>query len=150
MIGETLLPALLHESLIIGFSAWSRSPSMAGAAYAGVYFGLLIIMAIIGGGIMMRNVKPGGDRIPALTVTNLSVSGIVNGVAAHLYDVDASILGGQGRRRRSEPMIPGLEESPQDKERPALAPLLMLGGAFVLLPLLAARTRIQAVEVVRG
>jgi hypothetical protein len=53
--GATLLPAVLHASLILGFSAWSKSPRMAGAVYAGFYFALAAVTGIVGGILLTRS-----------------------------------------------------------------------------------------------
>lgn len=179
VIGATLLPALIHASLIIGFSAWSKSPRMAGASYAGLYFVGAIIMGIASG-IMMDKLthtpKPSraaatapiknSDIQSALLVRGLSVGGVIETVGMHLYNVEPPLPGRLRRRLREERRnqseaemaaalgaLQGLaqaQEEPPSVGRPPIAPLLALVALFVVLPLLAARARIRAVEVVKG
>jgi len=156
LLGATLFPALLHASLILGVSAWSKSPSMAGAAYAGVYLGLGVI-TLIAGGIMLANLPKGAkpDRArTGFTVLSLSPGGIIDGLGLHLYGVnppDPSQGGPGGRRRRQrQAQAAGEDVPPLVLERPPLAPLLALAGVLVVVPVLAARARIRAVEVVTG
>lgn len=151
MTAATLLPAALHASLITGFSAWSRSPRLAGATYAGLYF-VLGTLVTITGGILLRNAirHHGGEeaRMRAETVMSLSVQGVVQGVGQHLYDVNPGRPGGifSPMRRRGG----GNGGGRFVLRRPPLAPLLLAGGVLIVLPLLAARAKVRAVEVVSG
>ena len=137
LLGATLLPALLHASLITGFSAWSKSPSIAGALYAGLYFVTLIVSSV-SAGIMITN-EPGRQMTTrTATVLSLSVDGVALEAAGRFYNAHAP-----GARTRQQLGLP-------DPPRAPLLPLLLLGGAMVALPLAAARARVRAVEVIRG
>lgn len=142
LLGASLIAPVIHASLVIGFSAWSRSSRLAGAIYAGAYFALGVLMTVTGG-IMFRNAmlaEDRGDAKPgeitrAVTVMSLSVKGVSDGLSAALYDVDPAV-GPPRFRERIKP--------------PATVPLLLLGGVLIALPLAAAQSRIRAVEVVKG
>lgn len=148
MTNATLLPAALHASLIIGFSAWSRSPRLAGALYAGLYFVLGTLVGITGN-VLLHNAAPDEDAAlatRAAIVRSLSVQGVIEGVGMHLYGIDPERAGSQlfGRPGRDGPF--GMPV----RTRPPLAPLLLFGGVLIVVPLLAARAKIRAVEVVSG
>src|SRR5205085_1238264 len=66
------VPAVLHASLLVGFSAWSRTPLFAGVAYAGLYF-----CSDIAARILWR-VLYHGRLHEGLLVQKLSLSGIIN------------------------------------------------------------------------
>ncbi|HEU4752754.1 MAG TPA: ABC transporter permease subunit, partial [Armatimonadota bacterium] len=75
-----LLPAALHASLILGFSAWFKRPLLAGGIYAAFYVGLQVVVAIMAG-ILWRT----GREQDAFTVGYLSVPGVIKGLGQHLY-----------------------------------------------------------------
>ena len=208
VIGATLLPALIHSSLIIGFSAWSKSPRMAGASYAGLYFMSAVIMGIASGIMIDKLARPNNpersattrnaarrdakgaksdaakaapekaapikdsDVQRALLVRGLSVAGVIESVGMHLYHAEPSLPRRLRNRLQEErqsqteadmaaamgalgPMgaMQGLAQTaqkPPSVGRAPLAPLLALAALFFVLPLLAARARIRAVEVVSG
>lgn len=170
--GATLLPAVLHASLILGFSAWSKSPRMAGAVYAGFYFALAAVTGIVGGILLTRSDADAQARRTGTLVASLSIDGIARGVGMHLYGLTPEQMlqntfgpppgrrggggggegdpdprrgeqGGRRQRQRERPPFPV-------PGRPPLAPLLAVSAALVALPLLAASARVRAVEVVRG
>jgi ABC-2 type transport system permease protein len=158
LLGATLLPALLHTSIVIGISAWSKSPRVVGATYAGLFFLTLIVSDRAGTGMLSNLPKndPAADTRPALLAQSLSVPGLVNNIGLYLYRVDPAQLGQQRRPRRRNrnggpPPPPSFgETAAYALKRPPLAPLLLVGGVLVVLPLLAARAKIRAVEVVSG
>jgi ABC-2 type transport system permease protein len=152
MLGATLAPPAIHASLMLGFSAWSKSPRMAGAVYAAFYF-VLAIASAAGGKILQH--KDRDNRMPqtVAVVNELSVDGASDGIAQNLYDVTPQQIVDRmraGRRRRRKPDKEAPPPSPILNEKPALAPMLVLAGLFILLPLGAAATKVRAVEVVRG
>ncbi len=133
VIGATLLPALIHSSLIIGFSAWSKSPRMAGASYAGLYFMSAVIMGIASGIMMDKLARPdkpersaatrgtksaakaapekaaslkNSDIQQALLVHGLSVAGLIESMGMHLYHTEPSLPGRLRRRLREERQQP--------------------------------------------
>lgn len=156
LLGATLLPAVLHASLILGFSAWSKSPRTAGAVYAAFYFALAIVTGVAGAILGSRDPSGRSAATQAL-VSHLSVSGVIEGVGLHLYDIApqqiAQALGnGAGRRRnrrarrsRRPPAV-----VPRVPPRPPLAPLLAVAGGLIVVPLALAHRRVRAVEIVRG
>ena len=140
LIGRLLLaaaiPPLLHSSVLLGFSAWSKSPSMAGAIYAGLYLVGGIIVSILGGLMTQHNAD---NPARGLLVQHLSLSGVIDGLVQNIYRVD---LPNVFRIRRMHEMV---SDAP-----PSLSALLLIGGVLIVLGVLAARARIQAVEVIRG
>jgi ABC-2 type transport system permease protein len=152
MLLASLLGPVLHASLILGFSAWSKSPRLAGAAYAGFYFILALASGIVGSVLLERDTNDHMPRTIAV-VSNISVSGISKGLAQSLYDVTPEQIvqnfrqGRRLRRKQPENEPPRTFHLPQ---RPPVAPMLALGFVFIALPMLAAAQRIRAVEVVKG
>jgi ABC-2 type transport system ATP-binding protein len=101
VIAAALLPALLHTSVIIGLSAWSKSPRLVGATYAGFFF-VTLIVSDAAGFIMLSNLNrnnPNADTRPAFLAQSASIPGLTNNIAQHLYGVEPT-LPGQNRRRR--------------------------------------------------
>lgn len=134
MMGAVAVPAVVHASLLVGFSAWSKTPRIAGAAYAALYLvGNTISFAI-------WLIRYRGDMGEGILVRHLSVNGIIEGLAQNLYGL--TLLVPTGHRRR------GLEIIAQDP--PLLGVMLLVGGVAVLLGVAAARAKINAVEVIRG
>lgn len=152
IIAATLFPAALHASLVIGFSACSKSPRLTGSLYAAFYF-VSLIVAVTASQLMLSRDKEGKNGATTALVSSLSVSGISNGLAQHLYDLTPQQITRNtfGRRRNRRPR-PGAEDGPPGipAERPPLVPLLLVGGALIALPVAAAAARVRAVEVVRG
>lgn len=127
----TALPAVLHASLIMGFSAWSRSSRLAGAMYAGFYLLSSIISSIVGTLELRAH-----DQVGRL-IQHLSVSGVIQGLGQNIYHVTAA-----GRLRHHGRFA--LHEPPD-------AWVMLLGVVvLVAIGLLAARAKVRAVEVVRG
>lgn len=159
LLAAALIPALLHTSIVIGLSAWSKSPRVVGATYAGLFF-VTLIVSDAAGYILLNSLpknNPDVDTRPALLAQSLSVPGLVNNVGLHLYRVDPTLLGQQRRRPRRRNRNGGPPSPPPPPEpptytlkRPPLAPLLAFGGALIVLPVFAARAKIRAVEVVSG
>jgi ABC-2 type transport system permease protein len=126
IIGACAVPAAVHASMLVGISAWSKTPRMAGAIYAGVYFVSLAIATILWG--ILYN----GDMSLGNVERHLSVPGIAEGLAQNIFNVSPII-----------PLAGSLD-------MPAFLPMLAAGLALVTLGVIAARSRIRAVEVVGG
>jgi ABC-2 type transport system permease protein len=148
-----MLPAALHASLIIGFSAWSKSARIAGSVYAAFYLMTGLLVLIVGNALWWSD-KPGKHILRTSIILHSSVDGVRNGLAQHLYDVEPPSFGGwnaSGRRRhRAQPNRPDRAFPDKAPERPPLYALLLIGGAVVAIPLVAAAVKVRAVEVVRG
>ena len=137
------VPAAVHASLLVGISAWSKTPRSAGAAYVGLYFVSYTIAGIILDKIF--------TTLPADTLallTHSSVSGVIDGLVQQVYHIasldipwfnqavsNGSRNGGDGRVAT---------------EAPALWFVLTLGTGLCAAGIAAARARIRAVEVVKG
>ena len=136
------VPAAFHASLLVGLSAWSKTPRSAGAAYVGLYFISYTIA-----GIILEKIF---TTLPAGTLallTHSSVSGVIDGLVQQIYHIPALDIpwfsgGGGGGRERGDGRVAA--------EAPALWYLLTLGIALCAVGVAAARARIRAVEVVKG
>jgi hypothetical protein len=88
---------------VIGFSACSKSPRLAGSLFAAFYF-VSGIVALTASQVMMSRNNAAKAAATTALVANLSVSGISNGLAQHLYDLTpqqvAQNSGGRRRNRR--------------------------------------------------
>lgn len=161
LLAASLIAPAIHASLVIGFSAWSKSPRLAGSLYAAFYF-VVGIISTTAGAIMIERDKEGKNAETTAMVSSLSVAGVAKGIAMNLYDVTpqqvVDRLRGGGRRRNRRPRRPnadGTDAAPRQQAfqvpgRPDLVPILLIGGAMVFIPLAAAWTKIRAVEVIRG
>jgi ABC-2 type transport system permease protein len=130
-----MVPAAVHASLILGFSAWSKTPRMAGAIYAAFYFISGIVAAILWG------IRYHGDIEKGVLLRHLSVSGVIEGLGQNIYGVTMHTVGILRRHHEMRQMtIP----------MPALGAMLGVAAALILLGVLATRLKIRAVEVVRG
>lgn len=129
------VPAVVHTSLLIGFSAWSKTPRIAGAMYASVYLVVGIIMQIVGGLQFKKH--------PDLSnqIQHASISGAIEGLAQNIYNVTLEIV----RVQRRNP-----DFTPVKIEPPSLWLALGLTVGLVVIGVAAARAKIKAVEVVRG
>jgi ABC-2 type transport system permease protein len=127
VIGACAVPAAVHASMLVGISAWSKTPRMAGAIYAGVYFVSLAVANIMWGILYRGDIQEGNVE------RHLSIPGIAEGLAQNVFHVS--------------PTIP---LSPIVLKEPDLLPMLVAGLAIVALGVMAARSRIRAVEVVGG
>ncbi|MBC8139482.1 MAG: ABC transporter permease subunit [Fibrella sp.] len=154
LVAATLFPAALHTSLVMGFSALSKSPRLAGSLYAAFYF-VSLIVAVTASQLMLSRDTGGKNGATTALVASLSVPGINDGLAQHLYDLTPKqIAQNNGGRRRNRRRRAGAEEETPlpivTAERPPLVPLLLIGGALIALPIGIAAARVRAVEVVRG
>ena len=131
----TFVPAFIHSSLIVGASAWSKSPRIVGALYASVYILSGIVAGVIGG-IVFRN-NPEMKNI----VQHCSLLGLINGITQNIMHVVVPQPGYFLMRRIGAPKV---------SEIPKLWPLLTIAGTLVVVSLTAAWIKIRAVEVVRG
>lgn len=127
--------ALIFSALIVGFSAWSKSPRMAGAFFAGVYFIVSMVMGAFWG------IKYMGNLTEGILLRHLSIEGTIAGLAQNAFGVTQHITVWNSRKgSMQEAFI----------TPPSLLPMLGMGLLLVGIGLLAARMRIRAVEVVRG
>lgn len=141
-----LIAPALNTSLVLGFSAWSKSGRLAGAAYAGFYFVLATLTRVSGAimadnaYVMQDNETPGAKTavVRAMTVEDLSVGGLSDGLTMTLLKV----------KPRDNPLP--LPPRKKRREPPSVPPLLALGGLMFLLPIGAAQLKVRAVEIVNG
>lgn len=178
----SLMAPAVHASLIVGISAWSKTPRVAAATYAAFYFISGNLAGTIALMLLERNRDSNTPNTTAALVNNLHVDGVSNGVTQHLLNISqkqvvARFAGGGQRERVREALKPTKdpkelerrkkwEQRDQERaerrrervqsaldhvpEKPPLLPIALLGAAFITLPLLAAHTKVKAVEVIRG
>ena len=134
IIGAATVPAAVHASLLVGFSAWSKTPRVAGASYAALFF----VGNLIAGAVWLIGHR--GDLGGGILTQHLSVGGTIKGLAQNIYGFTRLIPSGHRER--------GLEIVEMPPPDPGV--LLVIAVALVLLGVAAARARIRAVEVIRG
>jgi ABC-2 type transport system permease protein len=122
------IPAALHASVLVGISAWNKTPWIVGVIYAGVYFFSSIFAMILA-----ESIDSPTPEIDA-TLRHISIEGIISGLGQNL-------IGAMPKN-----LMPGLDRTGM----PSLVPLLLIATALVVGGILAARARIRAVEVVQG
>ncbi len=127
----SLVPSVLLSALMTGISAWSRSSFTAGALFASLYILTGIIANIIGFAMFTHHMNV------IVMVRHASIPGIIDAIAQRIFSVTIT---------RHEFRIPGQPGIPA----PPLSFSLSIAFALVVVSIAAARTKIHAVEVVRG
>ena len=130
-----MAPGFVHASLLVGFSAWSKTPVIAGVFYAGFYF-LTLTMSFNLWQILHR-----GRPQEGVLLQHLSVGGMIGGLERNILGVTAHWT--RFFPRAAE--IRSLVIPPPD-----ITTVLAITGLFCLAGIVAARMRVRAVEVVRG
>ncbi len=128
IVAVSAIAASVHASLVLGFSAWCRTPRTASAVYSAVYWGAWSIAFAL----TLRT--PDEDMTAAQSlVAHLSISGVFIGLAQNIYRVTPSRF-----------LNADFPTPPPWHVLSVVAVVLVLGG------IAAARARIRAVEVIRG
>ncbi|MDQ2985498.1 MAG: ABC transporter permease [Armatimonadota bacterium] len=122
------LPAALHASILVGISAWNKTPWIVGVIYAGVYFFSTIFAMILAGSISSPSATTDA------TLRHLSIEGIISGIGQFLLSAEPRSL------------TPGMEST----ARPSALPLMIIAAILIVAGVMVARMRIRAVEVVQG
>ena len=147
LIGAAAVPGILHASLLVGVSAWSKTARVAGAIYAGLYF-ISFALAMIVWGISFR-----GDITQGVLVRNLALGSSIQGVQQTIYSVDIRQPGFRqarsGRRVNTETQQRTMEPSIEIPV-PDAVPMIGIVLVYSVVGVMAARSRIRAVEVVKG
>ena len=130
-----LVPALLHSSLIVGLSAWSKSPRIVTAIYTSLYI-LGGIVAYIIGGILYKS-NPAMQNV----IQHCSLRGLIIGINQNIMHATVPVFPLFSFRRGSSVDV---------VEIPKLWPLLTIAGVLVAGSLTAAWMKIRAVEVIKG
>jgi ABC-2 type transport system permease protein len=128
----TAVPAVLHASLVTGFSAWSKSARLTGACYAGFY----LLGGIVSGVFSKLQLREHSQL--GRVIEHLSISGVIEGLGQSLYRVSGKVLEGHHGRAINPHSLPPLWV------------MFAAVTAMVILGLVAARLKVRAVEVVRG
>jgi ABC-2 type transport system permease protein len=128
IVAASALAGAVHASLVLGFSAWCKTPRMASAVYSAMYFGSM------GVAIALSSQFPPPSQMSSLQalVGHLSISGVIVGMSQNVYNVTPVIFG-------EKLFAP-----------PSWQPLALLTAIMVAGGVAAARARIRAVEVIRG
>jgi ABC-2 type transport system permease protein len=121
------IPAVLHASLLVGLSAWNKTPWIVGVIYAGLYFFSTIFANIIASAIDT-------SEVAEATLRHLSIEGIIAGIGQFILNTAPRSL------------TPGR----MDDTMPSILTLLLVAAGLTLAGILLARARIRAVEVVQG
>lgn len=122
------IPAALHASVLIGISAWNKTPWVVGVIYAGLWLFSSFFALILG------QITRGGSEKIVATFEHFSINGIIGGIGTN-------ILGAAPR---------GVGTFMQAKPLPYVAPLFALFIILSLAGVFLASTRIRAVEVVQS
>lgn len=134
IVAACAVPAAIHASLLTGTSAWSKTPVLAGATYAGIYFVSMIVSTAVWG-IRFR-----GDFTQGAILQHLSISGVIGGIDQNILGVTQHITAWQRHRGMQQLALPP----------PNLWVMLGIGAGLCVIGIIAARIRIRAVEVVAG
>lgn len=135
IVGACAVPGLIYSSVLIGLSAWCKRPAVAGVLFAALYF-LSAVVVNIAWVIRYRDHLDQGVLLHAL-----SLGGLINGLAQNIYAV--TLQNTFFHRRAMEVIQISLPP-------PSWGVLLAVASALIVAGILAARTRVRAVEVVRG
>jgi ABC-2 type transport system permease protein len=122
------VPAALHSSILVGISAWNKTPWIVGVIYAGVYFFSTLFAHVFAGSIGTTSEKFES------TLEHMSIEGLISGIGQWILNATPRSL------------APGMREIVM----PSVGPLLLIAGVLMVAGILAARSRIRAVEVVQG
>lgn len=122
------LPAALHASLLVGISAWNKTPWIVGVIYAGLYFFSTIFANILAGSLDLSS------AVAESTLRHLSIEGLISGIGQWILNTSPR----------------SLTPSFGDTTSPNVVPLLAIAAGLIILGIVVARARIRAVEVVQG
>src|SRR5687768_968355 len=122
------LPAALHASLLVGISAWNKTPWIVGVIYAGLYFFSTIFANILAGSLNLSS------EVAESTLRHLSIEGLISGIGQWILNTSPR----------------SLTPSFGDTTSPNVVPLLAIAAGMIVLGIVVARPRIRAVEVVQG
>jgi ABC-type transport system involved in multi-copper enzyme maturation permease subunit len=138
LLAATAVPALIHASLLLGFSAWSRTSFMAGAIYAAFFF----VSGVIANVVAIIRYEHDFTSEAGILIRSLSLDGIIMGLAQNFYHAV--------EHRMSPGLMPFGGSVDTEIPLPNMMVLLLAAAVLCVLGVLAARMRIRAVEVVKG
>ncbi len=155
-VAATLIGPAVLSSLIVGISAFTRSPRTAGTIFAAIYFVSFSLTASASYILGSRD-KTDADARRTATVAAMSVEGLIRGVGANLYGIEPqqmtdAMTQGRRRRRASQRGAPPPPPSPSRMRvgKAPLAPLLIASFLLILVPPYLAYRKVRAVEIVSG
>lgn len=148
ILAACAVPGAVHASLLVGFSAWSKTPLIAGVIYAALYFVTSIAATAVWGITTRANLQEGA------VIRHAHIQGVIDGLNQNAYRVTLNQTRVQRRPRRRESagahelQIEGMNRV--SIPPPPVLPIGAIALALMAVGVAAARFRIRAVEVVRG
>lgn len=142
MIGACAVPAAVYASLMIGISAWSKSPAVAAAIKAALYIatGAVALVLFV---VQIANHHGHGIEVigsqRAINLHHAGENGIMMGLAQNIYGITFHVTTGARNGFQAVSIPP-----------PTLWMMLLPVLGCIALGLWAAYWRIRAVEVVTG
>jgi hypothetical protein len=124
------VPGIVHASALVGLSAWNKTPWLVGVIYSGLYV-FSDIFAIV----MRATAASDAAPVVQATIAKLSIGGSISGVGQVILGKPPKTVGGN--------MF-------GDSALPSFLPLFLILAGVTVVGILAARSRIRAVEVVQG
>jgi ABC-2 type transport system permease protein len=134
LIGVAAVPAAIHASLLLGFSAWSKTPRMAGSMYAAFYFASWIIVS------GLWNISSHGMPDKSVIAGHLSLPGVIGGLVQNIYGITPQFM---GWHRHMGVMLLKFP-------LPDFCIMLLAAGSLMAAGIFAAFLKVRAVEVIRG
>lgn len=125
------IPACVHASILVGISAWNKTPWLVGVVYAAIWTVTVTFSLILG-----HTLPSNADPSTVATLAHLSIEGAIRGLGA-------IILG-------ATPQQFGDFSFSQKQALPHALPLILLLAILAVVGVAMARMRIRAVEVVQG
>ena len=141
IIGCAIMPALVFASMLVGISAWTKTPRIAGAIMVSLY------VLTNTGALIISNIMKSNNPDLAERINYYSIQGIINGINYHIMKI------GVKTPLMTNPIMAFGPHGHHGNNTLAEAPFTIVLIAAVILcaaGIIAARMRIKAVEVVKG
>ncbi len=132
MLTATGVTAAVFSSIMVGLSAWSKSPRITGAIVAAIYFAGQVVS------FTLWRITSGGDANKDVILAHSSIGGAISGLSQVLYGVTVHTLRGR--------MKTGFHEV--DYAPPSAFAMWGILIGLAVIGIAAARIKIRAVEVI--
>jgi len=133
VVESTAITSAVFTSVMIGLSAWSKSPRVIGAVLAGIYFAGQIVSVAVWAALSRGNLNKN------VVVLHSSIGGMLSGLTQGIYGITFHLI---RFRHHSREVIPTDVAPPPGSIMWSIAFALIVGGIF------AARAKVRAVEVI--
>ncbi len=133
ILESTVLVSAMFTSIMIGLSAWSKSPRIIGAIIAGIYFASQVVSFAVWMFLGMGN----PTKYPI--ISHSSIGGVMSGLTQGIYGVTIHSV----RMHKRSQSITSLDIIP-----PPAGVMWGIALGFIILGIIAARAKIRAVEVI--